>query len=552
MNFIQTCALFALGSLSLDLGDAQMTMIGGNHDDHGCLLDGGYNWCEDTNSCVRLWDTPCPSLINAPLPGPLPDPLPDPSPDPLPNNCCGGGAACGHVYCPALSFSSDGCMAVWDIPGMGMTMDDCTAPQIAIDPMPPVMHPTDPIVDPGFAVDPGFGIAVDPGFGIAVDPGFGIDTSTGVSEGGRCASGFCEDPNNCPQCVAGLSCQVPANMMCAGTCFGTCVAIDGHRRSQKDGMDEGSEEVHPCSQVMCMMYCENGHELDQFGCPMCRCRSAPVSDMTPLPVIDPMPPILDVPTPTPTPELTPDLTPEPSLCPLEHVCPQVSVISENGIDGYTTYELSLKLKDHVKDIYSIFGDHIAGEMFIPNAYQENPLGSDFGGVLAYHLQMNPVLAYDSWLTVGITDGNRDGRLSSVGIDFTQWTNHDSLVIDNGAIFSFDSSPDHSLLPDGHDYVVAHLTLPNNMHTNALINAQGNRKNNSEPDWSQTQILFDIMPSQISGHRRSQLSEPVINPDCEVWNDGCNTCQVRDGTLVGCTRMMCFIQGTPHCLVYGNH
>ena len=234
------------------------------------------------------------------------------------------------------------------------------------------------------------------------------------------------------------------------------------------------------------------------------------------------------------------------------MCPQVSVISVNGIDGYTTYELSLKLKDHVKDIYSIFGDLQAGEMFIPNAYQENPLGSDFGGVPAYHLQMNPALAYDSWLTVGITDGNGEGRLSSVGIDFSHWTDQESLVINNGAIFSLNPSPDHSLLPDGHDYVVAHLTIPTNMNTNALINAQGNRKISSESDWSQTQILFDIGSSQISGHRRSQISDQAIDSDCVVWNDGCNTCQVRDGVQIGCTRMMCFRQGTPHCLVYGNH
>ena len=47
--------------------------------------------------------------------------------------------------------------------------------------------------------------------------------STGsVQTGGRCAQGFCENPNNCPQCAAGLTCNVPQGMMCAGTCYGTC------------------------------------------------------------------------------------------------------------------------------------------------------------------------------------------------------------------------------------------------------------------------------------------------------------------------------------------
>jgi hypothetical protein len=45
-------------------------------------------------------------------------------------------------------------------------------------------------------------------------------------EGGSCASGFCEDATNCPQCAAGLTCQVNAGVVCAGSCFGTC--IGGH------------------------------------------------------------------------------------------------------------------------------------------------------------------------------------------------------------------------------------------------------------------------------------------------------------------------------------
>ena len=65
-------------------------------------------------------------------------------------------------------------------------------PQIAVDPM-PIGYPTRPQRAPATA-------------------------------GGRCAAtgSFCEDANDCPQCAAGLSCNVPAGVMCAGTCFGTC------------------------------------------------------------------------------------------------------------------------------------------------------------------------------------------------------------------------------------------------------------------------------------------------------------------------------------------
>jgi len=58
---------------------------------------------------------------------------------------------------------------------------------------------------------------------IMVDPGFGMPIrQTTAQFGERCAQGFCEDPTNCPQCAAGLTCSVPRGMMCAGTCYGTC------------------------------------------------------------------------------------------------------------------------------------------------------------------------------------------------------------------------------------------------------------------------------------------------------------------------------------------
>ena len=32
---------------------------GSQHDLHNCVLDGGYQWCESTQSCIRSWETPC-------------------------------------------------------------------------------------------------------------------------------------------------------------------------------------------------------------------------------------------------------------------------------------------------------------------------------------------------------------------------------------------------------------------------------------------------------------------------------------------------------------
>ncbi len=52
--------------------------------------------------------------------------------------------------------------------------------------------------------------------------GCGDDVGVTVGAGERCAIGFCENVQDCPQCASGLSCMAPAGQPCAGTCFGTC------------------------------------------------------------------------------------------------------------------------------------------------------------------------------------------------------------------------------------------------------------------------------------------------------------------------------------------
>jgi len=55
------------------LGDKQP--IGGQKDEHGCLVAAGYSYCPAFNNCTRSWITPCPSLVVGPaatLPAPAP------------------------------------------------------------------------------------------------------------------------------------------------------------------------------------------------------------------------------------------------------------------------------------------------------------------------------------------------------------------------------------------------------------------------------------------------------------------------------------------------
>lgn len=47
---------------------------------------------------------------------------------------------------------------------------------------------------------------------------------------------------------------------------------------------------------------------------------------------------------------------------------------------------------------------------------------------------------------------------------------------------------------------------------------------------------------------SPNEEFLVPAECASWFDGCNTCQVVNGTITSCTQMMCSLPQPPRCLV----
>merc|ERR1719198_2297429 len=149
------------------------------------------------------------------------------------HNCCGGGA--------------DGCMAIWSLPAGADFTKDCGVAAPTPAPAPPIN-----VMDPGFGVVPLQDNSIGAPNG-CMTWNDGCNTCTrfaltdsfsctemaclwqgeqscmdeaAAAEGERCAASTWCESSDCPQCASGLTCQVTA-MICAGTCYGTCVA-GGH------------------------------------------------------------------------------------------------------------------------------------------------------------------------------------------------------------------------------------------------------------------------------------------------------------------------------------
>ena len=117
-----------------------------------------------------------------------------------------------------------------------------------------------------------------------------------------------------------------------------------------------------------------------------------------------------------------------------------------------------------------------------------------GGVNPAFFGFNARSQYDSWLTIGRTDGDADTDISAVQMDFGMWTADAGLVVDNGAIF-FSDPQSAPAVPQHESIVVAQLTVESADSRRSIqsvrMNVQGSCRDASLPDWHQSDVAFAL-------------------------------------------------------------
>ena len=180
-----------------------------------------------------------------------------------------------------------------------------------------------------------------------------------------------------------------------------------------------------------------------------------------------------------------------------------------SMPDHETYRIIFEKDEELVDnVYTLYGSS-NGTLECPAAkHAEAPFGVNAGGVDPVFFSMSEMSEFDSWLTVGITDGSDSGELSSIGIDWESWTDVSTLSVDDGAVFFM--NPNNG--PTGTTPVVlAQLTLPvERENVDFKANLQGRSKGDNIGDW-QGRIEITI-PGSMSG---SGVSGGVIIPNQTV-------------------------------------
>lgn len=243
----------------------------------------------------------------------------------------------------------------------------------------------------------------------------------------------------------------------------TCISSNDNICPEEDNLN--------CDDIDCPIFCENGYQINKFGCQTCECNDNIITN---------------------------DCHLEAQLCDGKYyVCPvlrEITYCSTGGISGYTTYELSLQvINNDIYNIYALFGDSSdnlngGSSMIIPAAYQQsNIFNSNIGGIPGDFIMIDPNLRYDSWLTIGLINGDPEHKISSIGVDFTEWNMDNELTIHNGAIFLLDPTERTNVMPD--NYIIGQLTIPNDQVKQSIFNIQGKR--NDDSTWIERQVIFNL-------------------------------------------------------------
>jgi hypothetical protein len=203
--------------------------------------------------------------------------------------------------------------------------------------------------------------------------------------------------------------------------------------------------------------------------------------------------------------------------------PTVTVASIDGVAGMTTYRLALSLPSTATNVHSLFGDE-ANPMVFPTANQDvSAVGADIGGVSPLLLEAFPDSQYDSWLTVGITDGLTGSEISSIGIDFSAWVDT-ALEVTDGAVFWM--VPNNG--PSGRDIVIAQLTVATGAIFTATANANGRGSETmvdpdtglATGDWSARGLTF------TNGH--ADNTSGALGGNCDIDVDECMSSPCANG------------------------
>jgi hypothetical protein len=180
----------------------------------------------------------------------------------------------------------------------------------------------------------------------------------------------------------------------------------------------------------------------------------------------------------------------------QHALKTIVKKCESTLPGRSTYRLYISSVDSVdtgvvlRNVYTVYSapapENASDDGWnIPPAWQvsQTAFGANIGGVNPTFFESWPNSKYDSWITVGLDNGNPAGELSSIGFNWTEWGESEKLQVtpvsgdeDNGGavfwLYPDDGPPFKDESGNLNEVLLAQITIPTGNPLDVRMRAQG--------------------------------------------------------------------------------
>ena len=111
--------------------------------------------------------------------------------------------------------------------------------------------------------------------------------------------------------------------------------------------------------------------------------------------------------------------------------------------------------------------------------------------------LHPFCADDSWLTVGITGGDSNQQIGSVGLSWSDWTSHKGINDNDCGVFWMNPlKANQSASYEHNPIMLGQLTVLKSYNGNVTFGLKG--KHHGNEDWRQEGVSFSLGDAQASG------------------------------------------------------
>ena len=207
-------------------------------------------------------------------------------------------------------------------------------------------------------------------------------------------------------------------------------------------------------------------------------------------------------------------------------------------EAWETHRVVAVLDESAGNVYTMYGNS-RWPLEFPPAYQAAlPFGAHTGGTApAFWPLGDGDSQFDSWLTVGLTEGT-SGELMDVGIDWDTWTAEMGLSVDDGAIFW--SLPDDGPR-QGSEIVLAQLTTPiSRVGFTIQFGLQGRSSAADAADWTESvqvelgAVVASTEPSPSGPDEGTPVQSPSPSPGEEPAEEDAHShqqaCSSKEHTI----------------------